>query len=41
MNFDLDMIWLDSDYRIVHIEKNVKVSSIIENFQIYQKLFQI
>ncbi|MEI6352524.1 MAG: DUF192 domain-containing protein [Candidatus Nomurabacteria bacterium] len=27
MNFDLDMIWLDSNYKIVHIEKNALASS--------------
>lgn len=27
MNFDLDMIWLDSNYKIVHIEKNTLASS--------------
>ncbi len=27
MNFNLDMIWLDSNYKIVHIENNAKASS--------------
>lgn len=39
MNFDLDMIWLDSDYRIVHIEKNVKVSSYNREFPNLSKTF--
>lgn len=27
MNYDLDMIWLDDNYKIVHIEKNAKAGS--------------
>lgn len=27
MNFDLDMIWLNSDFKILHIEKNAKANS--------------
>lgn len=27
MKFDLDMIWMDSDFKILHIEKDVKASS--------------
>lgn len=27
MNFDLDMIWLDKDYKIVHIEEKAKANS--------------
>lgn len=27
MNFDLDMIWLDNNFKIVHIEKNAKADS--------------
>jgi hypothetical protein len=27
MNFDLDMVWLDENFKIVHIEKNTLASS--------------
>ena len=31
MNFDLDMIWLDENFKIVHIEKNALASSYDNN----------
>lgn len=31
MNFDLDMIWLDKNYKIVHIEKNALANSYNKN----------
>jgi uncharacterized membrane protein (UPF0127 family) len=39
MKFDLDMIWLDENFKIVHIEKNALASSYDKNNPSLSKIF--